>query len=196
MAVLFDSLCAIILFSSGILSWWMAEETAPAARINLRFAGAVLMPLSAARLIPDADLGLDVALLTPCLAAAGVALALCVSRRPAIWFSCLVLIAALTAGLSAALMPMPALAPGYQAGTALAILVWSISRMDDAPRAAFPASLASLALLSGAMSVMDGALGAAMLLFAVFLLLATRASQNTVAQTRRPGRWLVSGERV
>ena len=196
MVFLFDSLCAIILFVSGILSWWMAADTAPGARINLRFAAIVLTMLSAARVVPAGGLGLDVALLAPSLAAAAVALALCAPRRTAVWFSTLLLIAALAAGFMAALAAMPALALGYQSGAALVILVWSFSRLAAAPRAAISAALASLALLFGAMTVMDGALSAAMLLFAVFLLLATRASQHAIAEIRRPGHWLVSGERI
>jgi hypothetical protein len=196
MVFLFDSLCAIILFASAILSWWMAADTAPEARINLRFAAFVLTMLSAARLVPAAALELDLALLAPSLAAAAVALALCAPRRCTVWFSSLALIAAMASGFMAALAAMPALALGYQVGAALVILAWSFSRLSDVPRAAFSAALASLALLLGAMTVMDGALSAAMLLFAVFLLLATRASQHAVADIRHPGNWRVSSERI
>ena len=102
MVFLFDSLCAAILFLAAILSWWVAEETAPAARIHLLFAALMLAALSVARVMPSSGLTYAVALVTPNLAAGASILALSFPRRFALAFR-LVLIAGLAVGLLAAL---------------------------------------------------------------------------------------------
>jgi len=196
MAFFFDSLCAASLFLAAILSWGMTENTQPGAQLNLRFAALTLAALSAARFLPSSDLALDVALLTPSVAAAAAILALSVPRRPTLWLSCLTLFAGLLAGLLAAFERMPILALGYQVGVAVAIFAWALSRFGERPYAAIPACLGATSLLFGAMAVMNASLGAAMLFFAAFLLLATRASQAAVAGQRRRARLLVGGERA
>ena len=187
MVFLFDSLCALILLVAAVLSWWMAEDTFPCARVNLRFAAGLLAAFAAARLAPEAGLAFGAALLVPSLAAAAAVLAICFPRRAHTWLSSFVLVVGLVAGLAAAFTGRPALALGYQAGAALAIFAWSFSRVGEMPRAAFPASLAGASLLLGAMSLMAGALSEASLFFAAFLPLVTRASQITVAELRGHG---------
>ena len=90
----------------------------------------------------------------------------------------------------------PVLAPAYQVGAALAMFGWALSRFRDGPYPAMLASLAATSLLFGAMTVMDRSLGQAMLFFAAFILLATRASQAAVAKARAPGRLLIGGKRA
>jgi hypothetical protein len=194
MAFLFDSLCAASLFVATILSWGMADSARPAARTKLRFAAMMLAAFSAARTLPNSDLAFDVALLTPSLAAAAAILALSFPRRAAVWLSCLILLAGLLAGLLAALQKMPVVALGYQVGAALTFFAWAMSRFGEKPHAAILASLSATSLLFGAMAVMNASLGAAMLFFAAFLLLATRASQAAVADQRQRGRLVISGE--
>jgi hypothetical protein len=196
MAFLFDSLCAASLFVATILSWGMAANMQSGARVNLRFAAMMLAAFSAAPTLPNSDLAFDVALLTPSFAAAATILALSFPRRPPVWLSCLVLIAGLSAGLLAALQVMPVLALGYQVGAALAFFAWAMSRFGEKPHAAIMVSLSAMSLLFGAMAVMNASLGAAMLFFAAFLLLATRASQAAVVDQRQRGRLIVGGERV
>ena len=196
MTHLFDSLCAVILFFSAILSWGMAEGARAAARLNIRFAAAMLAALSAARLMPNFALALDVALLTPCPAAATSFLALSFPRRASVLISCLFLAAGLAAGLLAAALDMPVLALGYQASIALVLFAWSLSRFGENPHAALLASLAAASLFLGAMAVMNASLSAAMLFFAALMPLVARASQAEIADPRRQARWLISGERA
>lgn len=196
MAFLFDSLCAASLFLAAILSWGMAAGRQPGTRLDLRFAAAMLATLCVARFLPNSGLALDMALLTPNLAAAAAILALSFPRQPSIWLSGLILVAGLLAGMLAVLQGMPILALGYQVGAALAIFAWAMTRLGEKPSAAIAASLSAMALLLGAMAVMNASLGAAMLFFAAFLLLATRASQAAVAEQRRGARLFISGERA
>lgn len=196
MAFLFDLLCAASLFLAAILSFGMADHTQPGARLNLRFAAMTLAALSAARFLPNSHLALDMALLTPSLAAAAATLALFFPRRPSFWLSCVILIAGLAGGLLAAVQRMPVLALGYQVGAALALFTWAMPRFGEKCNAAVPASLSACSLLLGAMAVMNASLGAAMLFFAAFLLLATRASQAAVADQRSRAPLFVSGERA
>ncbi|HXS05796.1 MAG TPA: hypothetical protein VN723_03335 [Rhizomicrobium sp.] len=196
MVFLFDSLCAAILFVAAILSWWMAEKTAPTARIHLRFAALMLAALSIARVMPSADLTYAVALVAPNLAVGASFLALSFPRRASLWLSCLILIAALAAGLIAALQRAPVLAPAYQAGAALAMFGWALSRFDERPYPAMLAGLAATSLLFGAMTIMDRSLGQAMLFLAAFILLTTRASQTAIEEARAPGRLLIGGKRA
>ena len=196
MAFLFDSLCAAVLFVAAILSWGMAESARLPARINLRFAAMMLAAFSAARTLPDSDLALDAALLLPCMAAAAAVLALTFPRRPPIWLACLILIIGLLDGLLASLQIVPALALSYQAGAALVLFAWGLSHFRENPHTALLANLSAASLLFGAMAVMNASLGAAMLFFASFLLLSTRASQVAIADQRRRGHWFVSGEHV
>jgi len=184
MVFLFDSLCALALLFSAILSWWMAADSLPNARINLRFAAMMLAAFSAARGLPSSALALDAALLMPSLAAAAAFLALSFPRRVPVWLSCLILSAALAAGLLAALRAMPALAFGYQTSAAVALAVWGLSRFGESPYAAVLVNLGAASLLSGAMAAMNGSLSAAMLFFAAFLLLMIRALQAAVADKR------------
>ena len=194
MALLFDSLCAAALFIAAILAWEAAEKMPAAARLNLRFAALMLTGFSAARTFPNATLALDAALLTSSLATAASVLVLSFPRRAPFWISSLILLAAFAAGLLAALRTLPALALGYQAGAAAMLFAWSLPRLGENAYAAFLTILAAASLLFAAMTVMNGSLGAAMLFYATFLLLVTRASQTTVANRRRRGCLLVSGE--
>lgn len=196
MALLFDSLCAAAVLFSAILSWSMAGGACGHGRIHLRFSAAMLASLSAARLMPDSALALDVALLTPTLAAAASFLALAFSRRASIMVCGLILAAGLAAGLLAAALDMPALALGYQTVMAMALIAWGLSRSGETPHAAIIAVLGAAALLFGAMAVMNRSLDAAMLFFAAFMPLVARASQAAVADRRRLRGWLISGERA
>lgn len=196
MVFLFDSLCALALLFSAILSWWMAADSRPNARINLRFAAMILAVFSAARALPSSTLALDAALLMPSLAAAAAVLALSFPRRAPVWFSGLVLSAALATGLLAAFRAMPALALGYQTGAAVALAVWGLSRFGESPYATVLANLGAASLLLGAMAVMNGSLSAAMLFFAAFLLLMIRALQAAVADKCRRDSVFVSGARA
>ncbi|HEY2836043.1 MAG TPA: hypothetical protein VGI89_05690 [Rhizomicrobium sp.] len=184
------------LLFSAILSWWMAAAGRPNARINLRFAAMMLAVFSAARALPSSALALDAALLMPSLAAAATVLALLLPRRGRVWLSCLILGAALAAGLLAALRAMPALALGYQSGAAVALSVWGLSRFGESPYASVLASLGAASLLFGAMAMMNGSLSAAMLFFAAFLPLMIRALQAAVADGRRRDSVFVSGARA
>ena len=78
---------------------------------------------------------------------------------------------------------------------ALAMFGWALSRFQDDPHPAMLGSFAATSLLFGAMTIMDRSLGQAMLFFAAFILLATRASQTAIAKPRAHGRALISGER-
>lgn len=196
MVFLFDSLCAATLFVAAILSWSMAENARSNARINLRFAAVMLAAFSAARTLPGPDLALDAALLLPSLAAAAVFLALSFTRQAPIWLSCLILITGLADGLLAALQTVPALALSYQAGVALVLFAWSVSHFGESPRPALLANFSAVSLLFGAMAAMNESLSAAMLFFAAFLLLATRASQAAVVERSRSGRVFVSLEQA
>jgi len=194
MVFLFDSLCALALLVSTLLSWWMAAGAGAKARINLRFAAMMLAAFSAARILPSSSLAFDAALLLPSLAAAAIVLALTFPRLPPIWLSSTILVVGLADGLLASLQGAPALALSYQAGAALVLFAWGTSHFAENPRMALLSNLCAAALLSGAMAVMNVSLSAAMLFFAAFLLLAARASQAAVAEKRRQGSWLVGGE--
>ena len=196
MAFLFDSLCTAVLFVAAILSWDMAQGARPGARTNLRFAAAMLTAFCVAQMMPSSGLAFDVAFLTPSLAAAAAMLALLFPRRASVWFSCLILIAGLATGLLAAFQAAPVLALGYQAGMALAIFVWGLSRLGASPHRTILANLGATSLLFGAMAVMNGSLGAAMLFFATFLLLVTRASQTAIADQGGRGQLLISSEHI
>ena len=197
MVFLFDSLCAAVLLMSAILSGWVAGGAYPGARVNLRFAAMMMALCSAAPLMPSTGLALDVALVTPCLAASTAVLALSFPRRAALWLSCLLLVAGLVAGLLAALKQMPSLALGFQAGAALVLAAWCASRLEENPHAAILAGLGAASLFFGAMAVMNGTLDAAMMFFAVFLLLAARASKAAVVyRHRRQRQLLISGSQA
>ena len=96
----------------------------------------------------------------------------------------------MSAGLLAALQVVPVLALGYQVGVALVIFAWAMSRVGaEPPHAAILVSLGAVSLLFGAMAVMNGSLGAAMLFFAAFLLLADpRLTSSGRRAKRRRGR--------
>jgi hypothetical protein len=196
MAFSFDSLCAGVLFAAAILSWRLTKDVRSGARVNLRFAAILLAALSASLMVPAAGLGFTVALLSPTLAAAALALALCFSRNAPIWFSSLALILALAAGLIAALVSSPAIALAYQAVAAGAIFVSAFSRLGENPRSGFLASAGATCLFLGAMTLMNAALGEAALFFAASLLLLTRASQAPVEEKRGHTRFFVSGKRA
>jgi hypothetical protein len=196
MVFLFDSLCAAAILFSAILSWGMTENTRGHARIHLRFSAAMMASLSAVRLMPDSALALDLALLTPGLAAAASFLALAFSRRASIMVCGLIPAAGLAAGFLAVALDMPALALSYQTIMAMALIAWGLSRSAENPHAAIIAVLGAAALLFGAMAVMNRSLDAALLFFAAFMPLATRASEAAVADRRRLRSWLISGERA
>jgi hypothetical protein len=196
MAFSFDSLCAGMLFAAAILSWRMTREVGSGTRVNLRFAAILLAALAASLVVPAAGLGFTVALLSPTLAAAALALALCFSRNAPIWFSSLALILALAAGLIAALISLPAIALAYQAMAAGAIFVSAFSRLGENPRSGFLASAGATCLFLGAMTLMNAALGQAALFFAASLLSLTRASQAPVEEKRGHARFFVGGKRT
>lgn len=196
MAFSFDSLCAGILFVAAIFSWRMTREVRPAARINLRFAAILLAALAVSLLAPAMGLGFTIALLSPTLAAAALALALCFSRNAPIWFSSFALILALAAGLIAALESTPVVALVCQSIAAGAIFISAFSRLGENPRSGFLASAGAASLFLGAMTLMNSALSEAALFFAAALLLLTRALQAPVAEQRGQARFFVSGKRA
>jgi hypothetical protein len=196
MAFSFDSVCAGLLFAAAIVSWRMTRDVCSGTRLNLRFATILLAALAASLVVPTAGLGFAVALLSPTLAAAALALALCFSRSAPIWFSSLALILALATGLIAALVSSPAIALAYQAMAAGAIFISAFSRLGENPRSGFLASAGATCLFLGAMTLMNAALGQAALFFAASLLLLTRALQAPVAEKRGHTRLFVSGKRA
>ena len=197
MTFLPDSIFAIILFAATLLSWWMTRATPSGARINFRFAAALMAALAGARLVSYSGLVLTVANLVCGLAAMAIALAYCFPRRAPCGLATTVLVLALALGMLAIFAPQTEfLTQAFQASAALAIMASACSRIGDSLRARLFAGAGGLSSFLGAMAVMHGSFDTAMLFFTTALLGTGRSLQIPVAETRR--RWLpvVSGERV
>jgi hypothetical protein len=195
MAFFFDSplaLAALLLIAVAALAWRLAGRRVASVRLNLRFAAMLfvalgLAGLAAAFVPPLAEAAYAIALLTVSLC--GIVLALCLfAPRPAPAFPASVaLVAGFAAGLVSVLLDAPVFALASLALGAGAMVLIGLARFGEAKLAALEIIAGAAALFFGGMALGEGALVAALLLFAAGLLGVACASQARVEQQADAG---------
>jgi hypothetical protein len=189
--MVFDSLCALLLFCAGIAAWRLPAASRAAARIPVRFAAILFAALAAARALD----GLGFAALAPvvaliALSLGGTALALglfaALGTRPLPPLAAaLGLVLALFAGLAAALAAIPAYALGAAMLSLSLLAAMSLGFFSRTPRRAGLALGTALSVIAGGFALMGGALSVSLLFFAAGLIAAGRALQPGVEARRQ-----------
>ena len=179
--MVFDSLCAFLLFGASVGAWCLTSAARAATRGNLRFAAMLFAALAAARALGLAlpqlwALPPAVAMIAASLGGTLILLALfaMLARPLPAGLSAAALILALGLGLAASLSGEPAYEAVCQLAGAILVLG---AGLNGVAAAALPL-ITSLSLLCGGFALMDGAISPAEIFFAGALIGA--ASQTRV----------------